>query len=174
MRDFLRGWTRQSAADEDQKIEEQEKLSREAENRWRKACNEALEAYVPSGAAFKIVQLNSGPYVIQRRRIRISSDFSPSWHPSFYPPASYWDAKSTKVLEYYETVKDLNVPVSTQSPYDSWRSPSTRITDYVDLMFNVFADAEAYLKRMTRSSPATAEYDFPPLKKRAAATERSK
>jgi hypothetical protein len=127
----------------------------------RAACKAAFDAYVPTGPAFKIVQVPVGHYEIHRRRVERADRWERAY-PSLYflrqrdcmPARKAADvrAESTMPGEVYEPILNDKAPIG---------------GGYVPLIFNVFADAEAYLKRMLADRPNEVGYDYPPLKRRA-------
>lgn len=152
--------------------------SKAALKAYDQRAKEKLLAFKPKEAAFRIVQTPDGPFVIERREHHIAVKADQRWRISGYLSRNADDYLewADKIEAYddepyvrYETVKNDKAPVKTISyGYGlSYYGDHERIVGYAPMMFNVFADAEAYLFRMTQPAEVTTEYDFPPLKKRA-------
>ena len=154
--------------------------SKAATEAYRKRAQEKLAAFEPTQAAFRIVQTPEGPFVIERREQHLAHYADPRWsfgmkmisdRDSYLEWADVIEARSDEPYVSYSTVKNDKAPIKTvESSYPYGRSyygDRERIVGYAPMMFNVFADAEAYLFRMTQPAEVTTEYDFPPLKKRA-------
>lgn len=146
---------------------------------WRARADDSVKKYKPKGGEYRIRQEPAGHFVIERRNILRA--YSPSYNdyggtlmgPPLHRRADEIASWPTTPRETYETVKNTDAPIMVKR-HDYFRyrgyypSESYSLEGYQDLAFNVFADAEAYLKRMAKPADYITEYDFPPLKKRVA------
>lgn len=145
-----------------------------AESERRKRCYDAIKNHEPFGPAFKIIETNHGQYEIHRRDV-VPANYYEAFYSSFLMyerelmPLETADdirAKSVEPIERYEAIRNDKAPIVTKRSGYSYSSYDESVTGYAPLIFNVFAEAEAYLKRMTAKRPKEVGYDFPPLKKR--------
>lgn len=114
-----------------------------------KRAEQAVKDHVPVSAALRIIQADAGHYEIQR--LVVLSPIARYGGAGRYISADKWDEMSVDPIESYRSIEDGGLVMK----------------------FNIFDEAEAYLKRMCRKTPSVAEYDFPPLKKRVVKAEPS-
>jgi hypothetical protein len=174
------------------KSEEDRKAAYEMEQRFDEAAKAYFDSYDYPEPEYKIVQEEAGHFVIKRRMSRVAKtlykgrEYCGTYH--FWPrDLSYWadelepmiaDKENLKPEVWFESVKNTDSPIHVYKRdsygYGSFYRDNSRyvLDGYADLAFNVFQDAEDYLRRMVEK-PEIREvgYDFPPLTCRQAENE---
>ena len=127
---------------------------------WNNKADEALKVYVSTDPEYKIVQLDSGPYVIKRRKIEaeyksyqeyyLDRGYMHLYSYRFKPWLPWADQIEADTdftpITTYESVLDYSSPkMSYRAGYSKYDRGGFNV-----LTFNVFQDAEDYLGRMVR------------------------
>lgn len=148
---------------------ERQEESEKALAEWSVREVEAFRKYKPKGAAFRIRQVPSGEFIIERRQVRRAKSF---WYGMYSTPAMI-NSAPVEPTEEYESVKNPDAPITSRGGSGYWAYDHERVTGYSPMIFNTFAAAEDYLKGMVTPETDAVYYDFPPLKKRAPKASRA-